>query len=156
MTPETPGRTVIGWREWVALPELGLPAVKAKVDTGARTSALHAFRVETFEEAGRRRVRFWLHPLRRKKQLEVCCQADLLDRRTVSDSGGHREKRCVIRTPVELAGERWEIEITLTNRDSMLFPMLLGRKALEERFLVDAAESYLTGRVKSASRLYGT
>ncbi len=154
MTGAGESGNVLGWREWVALPELGLPALKAKVDTGARTSALHAFRLETFQSGGRRRVRFWLHPIRRKPGIEVCCEADLVERRVVSDSGGHRERRCVIRSPVEVAGQRWDIEITLTNRDTMLFPMLLGRKALEGRFLVDPEASYLAGRVKGASRRY--
>lgn len=142
----------LGWREWVALPDLGIPAVKAKLDTGARTSALHAYFVEPFEENGVSRVRFGIHPLRRRPEIALDCVADVKDRRIVSDSGGHREHRFVIETRLELGARSWLAEVTLTDRESMLFRMLLGRTALAGRFSVDPALSYSTG--KSLRRAY--
>ncbi len=144
-----PARAVIGWREWVSLPELGIPAVKAKVDTGARTSALHAFRVEGFKRNGADWVRFSLHPLKRRNNLVLECTSLVLDRRVVRDSGGHPEERFVIETPIRLAGNEWPIEITLTNRETMLFRMLLGRTAMEKRLLIAPDASFLTGRTLS-------
>ncbi len=135
-------KPVLGWREWVALPELGIDAIKAKVDTGARTSALHAYKITPFEEAGKRRVRFTVHPVQRHKLPVVECVADVIDERLVTSSSGFRERRLVIRTPLEIGGRTWPIEITLTDRDEMSFRMLLGRQALRRKVLVDPGRSY--------------
>ncbi len=145
---------IVGWREWVALPDLGLPAVKAKVDTGAKTSSLHAFDIETFREDGIERVRFTVHPLQRNERLIVRVVADVEDERTVVSSNGQEELRIVIRTRLHLGDGAWPVELTLTDRRSMRLRMLLGRQALEGRFLVDASVSYLHGRRPEAVRLY--
>lgn len=139
-------RIEVGWREWVALPGLGLPAVKVKVDTGARTSCLHAFDIRPMTRNGQAWVGFKVHPLQRKALPEIRCQAPLVDYRLVSDSGGHREKRYVILTPMEIAGQVWPIEITLTNRETMMFRMLLGRTACAGKLIVDPIGSYRTGK----------
>ena len=135
-----------GWREWVALPELGIDRIKAKVDTGARTSALHAFSVRDFDEGGRHRVEFKMHPNQGDDETVVVCTADIKDQRVVRDSGGHEETRWVIETPVRVGAESWLIEMTLTARDDMLFRMLLGRTALKGRALVDPSRSFLASK----------
>lgn len=137
----------LGWREWVALPGMGLPAIKAKIDTGARTSALHAFSVEAFEEKGVAKVRFLIHPLQKRDDFHVECVAALKDYREVSDSGGHREMRYVIETEVVAGPRRWPIELTLTDRDTMRFRMLLGRSAMDDSMLIEPGSSYLLGRL---------
>lgn len=136
----------LGWREWVGLPGLGIPRIKAKVDTGARTSALHAFEVAAFDDRGKSHVRFKIHPMQRNDDLVVECVSEVIDRRVVRDSGGHIEERWVIETDVHIGDQVWPTEITLTARDDMMFRMLLGRTAMKRRAIVDPACSYLQGR----------
>lgn len=138
----------LGWREWVTLPELGITKIKAKVDTGARTSALHAFALHPFTENGQPKIRFEMHPLQHNTDFVVSCVADVVDKRPVTDSGGHTEERYVIMTPITLAGQTWPIEITLTERENMLFRMLLGRSALRKRFIVNPARSFVTTKAR--------
>ena len=135
-----------GWREWVALPELGILHIKAKVDTGARSSALHAFEVRPFVVDGIQRIEFFIHPHQRDNETVLVCTADVVDQRSVTDSGGHKEDRWVISTLLKIGPHFWPIEMTLTARDDMRFRMLLGRTAIKRRALVDSSRSYRVGK----------
>ncbi len=140
-------KQTIGWKEWLSLPELGIPAIKAKVDTGARTSSLHTYQLERFTRQGKDFVRFAIHPLQKRSDISVTCESEIIDVRVVKDSGGHQEERIFIRTPVELNKSKWDIEISLTNRENMLFRMLLGRTGLVSGNLkVDSARHYTAGK----------
>ncbi|MFE8072673.1 ATP-dependent zinc protease [Marinobacteraceae bacterium S3BR75-40.1] len=146
----------LGWREWLALPQLGIDRIKAKVDTGARTSCLHTFKLESFSEGGAPWVRFWVHPKQNNDEIVVVCEAPMIDQRMVSDSGGHREERYVIQTDVVLGKHQWPVEMTLTNRDSMRFRMLLGRTAMAGTCCIDPEASYLSGKPQLAKEVVQT
>lgn len=138
--------TIAGWREWVSLPDLDIPKIKAKLDTGARSSALNATNIRTEHEGTTTWVTFDVFPNRRSDK-SVTCRAKTIDRRTVSDSGGHKEQRWVIETAISMGGQTWPMEMTLTDRRGMKFSLLLGRTALKDRFAVDAGSSYrVSGR----------
>jgi len=129
-----------GWEEWIALPDLGLPALKAKVDTGARTSALHAHDIEIFGPAAKPKVRFNVHPIAGREDISITCSAPLVDRREVTSSNGESEQRFVISTQLDVGGQSWPIEVTLTNRAGMNSRMLLGRQALGDHITISATE----------------
>lgn len=137
---------VIGWREWVALPELGINRIKAKIDTGARSSSLHAWNAKLFERDGETWVRFAVHPLQRSTKTTIQVEAPVLEFRHVKSSSGHSTHRPVIRTALVLFGQQRNIDLTLASRDQMGFRMLLGREALRKSFLVDPNRSFLAGR----------
>ena len=142
----------IGWREWLALPTLKVTSIKAKVDTGARTSSLHAFDVDTFRRRGVELVRFKIHPLQRSSRKTTTSEAELIEHRLVRSSTGRQTLRPVIVTSIDLMGYVWDIELTLINRDSMGFRMLLGREAIRGRFVVDPGRSFLAGKHAGTSR----
>lgn len=141
---------LIGWREWVSLPGLSPVPIKAKIDTGAKTSALHAFFIEPYDAGGVRMVKFLLHPYQRDIETVIECHAPVVDQRKVRDSGGHQELRYVVSSKFEIGGLDFEAELTLTDRDSMVFRMLLGRNALSRKFLVQCNASFLLGGNKKA------
>lgn len=136
----------VGWREWLSLPELGIPAIKAKIDTGARTSCIHASNIRLISLDGATWVDFLVSPLREHSSFTVHCRAPLSDEREVRDSGGHASLRPFISSVLDIGNQQWPIEISLADRRRMKLPMLLGRTAMAGRILVDPAASYLTGR----------
>lgn len=142
--PEKPKKKIAGWREWVALPDFGIKRIKAKFDTGARTSALHAEKITPFTKDGAAYVRFVVHPLQRKKRPAKTCVALVIDHRRIMDSGGRSEERFLVRTALKVGQSRWPIELSLTNRDQLGFRMLIGRQALRRRYLVDPTRSFVT------------
>jgi hypothetical protein len=146
MSDKVNDKQILGWREWIGFPNLGIPQVKAKVDTGARTSCLHAFLVETFEREGEAWVHFDMHPIQGNTDHVLHCEAPLLERRIIRDSGGHEEMRYVIETTVRVGDSHQLIEVTLTDRDNMKFRALLGRSAISGRYMVDCQRSYVQGK----------
>lgn len=138
-------KVTLGWREWLGFPDLGITSIKAKVDTGARTSCLHAFYVEPFQRGDATWVRFGIHPNQGDNDTVVHCEAPVKDRRTVRDSGGHEETRYVIETRITVGGQNLPAEVTLTDRDMMKFRVLLGRTAIRKNYLVDPGRSFIQG-----------
>ena len=142
-------KKTIGWKEWFGLDCLSLPAIKGKIDTGAKTSSLHAFNIESFYIENVEYVKFDIHPLQKNKNLVRTCVARVIDRRMVSDSGGKKEKRYVIKSALRIGEVKITIELTLANRDTMTFRMLLGRDAVKQaKMLVDPSKSFLQGKPK--------
>ncbi len=150
--PPAPDKVVVGWREWVALPQADVPWVKAKVDTGARSSSIHAFDLEAYRRDGAEHVRFSIHPWQRSDDDHVELSLPVLDRREVRSSNGQVEQRYAVAMEVTLAGRTITTVMTLSNRDEMGFRMLIGREALERGFLVDASRSYVGGKPRRAVR----
>lgn len=142
-------KPVIGWREWVALPGLGVERIKAKIDTGARTSALHAFDIQVSEKNGQDWVRFTVHPYQEDDTEIQTCTCPVQDIRVITNSGGSQERRIVIETQLSIGNQSWPIEMTLTNRDEMGFRMLLGRTAIKGRFLVDPGKSFRLKKIEN-------
>ena len=136
-------KKVIGWREFVTFPQLKIDRVKAKIDTGARSSALHAFNIREITQDGKRLIHFQVHPLQRDSQTTITAEAELLEYRKIRNSGGIAQLRPVIKTNIELSKQIWSIELSLTDRDVMGFRMLLGRQAVRDKFLIDPGKSFL-------------
>jgi len=143
----------IGWQEWVSLPTLKIPAIKAKIDTGAKTSSLHAFDIEPYRRGSQQYVKFLVHPLQSNSSIDIICHAPVIDIRGVMSSNAHVEQRYVIKSGLVLGDQEWEIELTLSNRDPLRYRMLLGREALRSKVLIDPSKSL---RVKKYTKSFLT
>lgn len=150
--PTTTERTAAGWREWVGLPGCGVEWIKAKLDTGARTSAIHAFGIAEFERDGEAWVRYSIHPWQESVEDATTVESRIHDRRLVRSSSGHQSERYVVLMDISIHGRTITAEMTLTSRDQMGFRLLIGREALRRGFVVDSARSYLGGRPERAVR----
>lgn len=136
---------LVGWREWASFPDLRIPQIKAKLDTGAQTSAIHAWNVNPFDVGDQTWVRFELHPQQRGRQDAVECEAQVIDQRRITNSGGQREQRYIIETTIRFGNEMWPIELGLTDRDEMGFRLLIGRAAMRGRLIIDPDSSFRLG-----------
>ena len=143
----------VGWAEWIAIPELGIPYIAAKIDTGARTSCLHTFSAEPFSRDGETWLRFGLHPIKGDNNIEIWRELKAVDQRNVTDSGGHTEERWVVETDVIIGGNTYRIDMTLTNRDTMAYRMLLGRTAMKDQIRVNPGSKWLAGKPTQTDRL---
>jgi ribosomal protein S6--L-glutamate ligase len=137
----------VGWQEWCALSKFGIGAIKAKMDTGAKTSAIHAFDIKPFKHHGTLHVSFALCPLQANQHVVRVCSAEVVDQRWIMSSNGHKENRYVIQTPISLADKTWNIELTLSDRDPLKFRLLLGRTALAERLVIDPSKKLCLGKL---------
>jgi ribosomal protein S6--L-glutamate ligase len=147
-------KIIIGRSEWSKIPDLNIPAIRAKIDTGAKTSAIHAFNIKTSIVEGLEFVNFDVHPIQKNDSISVNCSAQIIDQRSVLSSNGIKENRYVIETPIILGGHTWKIELTLSSRDQMKFRLLLGREALNNRVLIDPSKTYRLGTIEDAPSLY--
>ncbi|MFB4351106.1 ATP-dependent zinc protease [Microbacterium sp. CR_7] len=152
MSKSSHSNTLIGWREWVSLPDLGVDWIKAKIDTGARTSSLHAFDIHEFERDGAAWVRFRVKPWQDSQEDAVVVESPVHDRRAVRSSSGHAQDRFVVELLIRLYDREVLAEVTLSNRDEMGFRMLIGREALKQGYVVDPARSFVGGRAPREAR----
>jgi len=154
---EVEAKIIVGSQEWCGFPDLGVPAIKARVDSGAKTSSIHAFNIQPFKRHGESWVSFEVHPLQGNRRTTMKCESMVIDRRIIKSSSGIKEKRYVISTPFSLGYRVWDIELTLANRDSMGYRMLLGRQAMSDRILVDPAASFCHGEIdeEEIDHVYG-
>lgn len=144
---------IVGWREWVSLPDLGIKSIKSKMDTGARTSTLHTYFIEQIEASEKPMVRFGVHPMQKSDKNGIICTADIIDQRRIVDSGGHSELRYIIRTSILIGDQKWPIDLSLTNREQMRFRLLIGRTALSDRLIIDPQVSFTLGRPLKKKRI---
>ena len=149
---------IVGWKEWIELPELGVHGIKAKIDTGAATSSVHAYDIKYVRHNGEMYVKYCLHPIQKSKKISIPCLSKLIDERKVRSSSGQMELRPVVRTILKISNFQWEIDLNLTNRDSMGMRMLIGREALETKALVNPAHKFLLGKKSKEAilKLYRT
>lgn len=146
MSSDVTQRRILGWREWVSLPCLGIASIKAKLDTGAKTSALHAWDLSLRKVDGQQWISFRVHSMQQDEAASVVCEAPLSDQRWVTNSSGASERRYIISTNLQIGPNCWPIELSLTNRDSMEFPMIIGREAMRDRLIIDPRASFRAGR----------
>ncbi|MDH5767072.1 MAG: RimK/LysX family protein, partial [Gammaproteobacteria bacterium] len=144
-------KIIVGSEEWCSLPAMGIPAIKARVDSGAKTSSIHAFNIQTFRRSGQTWVSFEVHPIQNDRRTVIRCEQPVIDKRTVKSSSGISETRYVVVTTIKAGHDAWDIELTLANRDSMGYRMLLGREAMNGRMLVDPSLSFCLGEVKAGA-----
>ncbi|MCI5143641.1 MAG: alpha-L-glutamate ligase, partial [Candidatus Electrothrix sp. ATG1] len=142
-------KTIIGSEEWCAFPDMAIPALKARIDSGAKTSSIHAFNIQPFRRHGRSWVSFEVHPIQNNRRIVIRCEKPVTDRRAVKSSSGLTETRYVVSASMQLGPDSWEIELTLANRDSMGYRMLLGREAMGNRLIIDPSESFCLGKISS-------